>query len=286
MQLIYHLFFKKPWASTVKDLSLTIRFEGGEADKGRLPIFDAATAIHGLARSLNVVTHSFANNGALRKRGDGTKGASVYIQPPIKGCFEEQVDIEFGKGICKKIGETVIVGHYWDYLLWCWSSAVGIEHEAKSTYVQKLLRDEDAKIYEIASYLESPMEELHKPISTDASMTLVLARPYVGDQLTLNHNSLAYVSTREETVEQEVISGNTTKFNIITGFGRLYSDDLRRTISFQMSESTTSSMKQLVVASMHDSIERNGKKIKFLVTSVINAADQIKRYHVHGVYAS
>jgi hypothetical protein len=270
----------------VKELSLTVRYEGGEADKGRLPIFDAGTAMHGLARSLNVVTHSFTNNGHLRKRGDGVKGATVFIQPPSKGCFEEVIDIEFGDSICKKVGGTVIVGHFWDYLLWCWSSAVGMQYEAKSSYVQKLLRDKDAKIYEIASYLESPMEELHKPISSDPNMTLTLARPHVGDQMVLDRNSLSYVSTLEETKETEIITGNATKFNVLSGFGRLYSDELQRTISFQTTSATTAAMRKQILSSMGDTIDDNGKKLKFRVTSVISAADQIKRYHVHGVYDS
>jgi hypothetical protein len=265
----------------MKELSLTIRFEGGSADDGRLPIYDAAAAVTGLARSLNIVSHSFANEEELRKRADHANGVSILLQASKKGCFEEQVDIQFDESVCRRVGPSVIVNHYWDYLTWCWSTAVGVDYEPQSTYLKKIVDNDNAIIYEIADALESSMAKMQRPIETDSKISLILARPRLGDIMTLDSNSLLYVTTSKESSETENITGNVTKFNILSGFGRLYDDELQRTVSFQSIEDPSQRLKTLLVKSMQQRLKGKKGKLNFLVRTINNAQLTVKRYIVH-----
>ncbi|PUA17201.1 hypothetical protein [Glaciimonas sp. PCH181] len=264
----------------MKELSLTIRFEGGDADEGRLPIYDAAAAITGLARSLNIVSHSFANEEEIRKQADHANGVSIQLQASQKGCFEEQVNIKFEGSVCERIGYSVITNHYWDYLTWCWSTAVGVEYEPSSTYLKKLVNSDNAIIYEIADALESSMAKLQRPIKTDSNMTMILARPRIGDIMTLDSDTLLYVSTLKEASESQNITGNVTKFSILSGFGRLYDDELKHTVSFQAVEDPSQRLKSLLVKSMQQRLKGEGGKLSFQVRAVTNAQSKVKRYIV------
>ncbi|GFM90921.1 hypothetical protein PSCICP_08930 [Pseudomonas cichorii] len=118
---------------------MILRVEGGVADEGLLDVYDAASTITGLARTVNLVAHAFANDEEVRTKNQGAKGAQAFIHSSRKGCFEEQVDIRFGEKIIKKVGASVLVGVFWDYLSWTLSSSVGVYFEPKTSYVKKSL---------------------------------------------------------------------------------------------------------------------------------------------------
>lgn len=269
----------------MKQVTLTIRFEGGEADNGRLPIYDAATAENGLARSINIVTHSFANDEEMRKRGDTATGAVVYASAPRKGCYEMEVDIVFSEATCNKMGASVIVNRYWDYLTWCWSFAVGKEYQPTTPYLQKLIDSEDAKIEEIADALESAMINLHKPIASDpARISLVLSRKHVGDIMTLDEKTNEYVNVRAESEDDEYVVGNVTKFNILTNYGRVFDDKLRRVVSFKAIEDPSHRLRSMITKSMHERVNGRKGKLHFLVRRIENAMGTVKRYVVYDIY--
>ena len=269
----------------MKQVTLMIRFEGGEADNGRLPIYDAATAENGLARSINIVTHSFANDEEMRKRGDSATGAVVYASAPRKGCYEIEVDVEFNEMTCSKMGISVISNRYWDYLTWCWSFAVGKEHEPTTPYVRKLVESQDAKIEEIADALESALISLHKPIASDPNrVSLVLSRKHVGDVMTLDSGTNEYVTVREKSEDDEYIFGNVTKFNILTNYGRVFDDKLRRVVSFQVIEDSTHRLRSMITKSMHERVSGRTGKLHFLVRRIENAMGTVKRYIVYDIY--
>jgi hypothetical protein len=85
-----------------KELSANVRVEGGIADKGVLDMYDAAGLIHGLARSLNIVAHSFANDEEIRSRANTATGVQTLIHSSKKGCFEEKIDVRFSKKLGKR----------------------------------------------------------------------------------------------------------------------------------------------------------------------------------------
>lgn len=267
------------------ELTLTIRFEGGEADTGRLPIYSSAVAQNGLARAVNIVTHSFANDEEMRSKGHSAAGATVYASAPQKGCFELEVDVAFEDRIVNKMGSSVIGNRYWDYLTWCWSFAVGQDYAPRTSFVQRIVDDEVGKIEEIADALESSLVNLHKPIADSPDDTfLVLSRRRVGDVLTLDWETSEYVNVRAESQEDEYFVGNVTKFNILTNYGRMYVDELRRVVSFRVIEDPSHRLGSMITKSMHDRMNERHGKLNFLVRKIESARGTVKRFVVHEIY--
>lgn len=267
-----------------KEISTLVRLEGGIADTGVLDIHEAATTIYGLARSFNMVVHALANDEAIRQRAKNAHGGQVVINPAKKGCFEEQIDVRLDYKTVMKIGPSVIANVFWDYLAWCWSSAVGKDYDPTTRHVQKLKekteKDPDfVFIYEIADALERPMAHIHQAIYGNEEIKIILARPRVGDVLTLDRQTLQYVTIREEEEAEVEITGNVTKFNVLTDFGRLYSDNEGKVISFVL-EHSTPAMRSLVVQSMKRRVDGEEGKLKLRVKRTVSGHGFVKRYSV------
>ena len=266
-----------------KTVSALFRIEGGPADEGVLDIYDAANTIYGLARALNIVSHAFANDDEIRKRADNAHGAHTYIHSSIKGCFEEKVDIRFEAGRAAKLGPSVLVSNFWDYLLLSWSSAVGVEYQPTTAHVRRSLRKNEDFTYEIADALETPMLHMQKSIARDNDVKIMLNRPKVGDVLTFDTSSLAFVTVRDEKTHKSWISGNVTKFNVLSDFGRLYSDEDERVLSFRLAHPDDQKMRSLAVNSMQEVVQGLPGKLRFEVSPVVSAQGIVKRYIVHSI---
>lgn len=266
-----------------KNINLTFRLEGGTADTGMLDIYDAANTIYGLARALNLVAHSFANDDEVRKKNQSATGAQAYISPAQKGCFEEQIEIVFNPKTVAKIGSSVITNAFWDYVAWTWASAIGDEYLPTTPYVRKIADKGDIFIYEISDALETPMQLLHKAIRRDASVVAYLYRPRVGDVLKLTSASLDYVTTREEQTETEYILGNVTRFNVLSHFGRLFSNEEGHVVSFELANPSDQRVRGLAINSMKDHNDGGDGKVHLKVSKVVSAQGVVKRYIVHDI---
>lgn len=266
-----------------KEISLILRLEGGIADEGLLDVYDAANTIYGLARAVNLVSHSFANEDEVRKKNQSAHGAKAFIHSSRKGCFEEQVDIRFDEVVANKIGRSVISNVFWDYVTWTWSNAVGFDFEPQTPQVKKIASKNDLFIYEISDALESPMQLIHRAIAKDRDITIFLNRPRMDDTLKLNHETLDYVTTREEQTETEYIVGNITRVNVLSHFGRLFSDEEGRVVSFELANPDDHRVRGLSLKSMQEHNDGNAGKMHLKVSKIVSAQGVVKRYVIHDI---
>jgi hypothetical protein len=272
--------------SSDKEVSAIIRVEGGTADEGMLEIYDAASMIHGVARAINIVAHSFSTDEQeIRVKAHTARGVKTLLHSSKKGCFEEQVDIVFSQKLASRIGPSVIVSNFWDYLMYCWSAAIGNDYDPTSSHLRKITSKDEDFFYIIGDALESAMQDVHKPISRDSKVKIYLARPRVGDVLQFNKESLAYITTRIEESEMLTFTGNVTRFNVLSDFGRLYSNKENRIVSFKLAEKNNKAMQKSVVQSMQDRIAEKGGKLKFHASQVLGSQGLVKRYVVHDIEA-
>ena len=269
--------------SNERELSAIVRVEGGLADEGLLDMYDAANMIHGLARALNIVAHAFANDQEIRSRANSAAGIKTLIHSSKKGCFEERIDIRFSAEVASQLGPSVVVNNFWDYLTFSWSAAVGKSHSPQSSNLRKIVQAEDFFESEIADALESAMLDVHKPIFHDRRTKIFLERPRVGDILQLNENTLDFVTTREEKARIFSIVGNVTRYNVLSDFGRLYSNREKRVIPFRLMNAHEAEMRTLIVESMRLHVLGLPNKLKFLVSEVVTSTGLVKRYMVHQV---
>lgn len=262
----------------MKRLDVVLRYEGKEAENGELDLYDAAMSLSGFARVLNLVVHAFANKNEARQKVPQPKNASTHITGAKKGCFEEIISVEFSDAVVERIGPSVITKVFWDYLAYSVSMAVGLDHIPTSPYVARLVDANESPFEEIAASLENALFLVHRPIKYKESETVKLVRPHVGDIVTMDKSTLAYVNTADVSEKIHNWTGNVTKYNLLTGYGRAYINELKRIIPFHIENFKENPIAhQAAVASMNERAHKEDGKRKILGYSVINATNSIKR---------
>lgn len=266
------------------EIGFFIRVEGGDADDGRVNLYDGAKSISGLARSVNLVSHSFANNEDVRTKGDNPKDVKTYIHSSTKGCFEERIDVVFSDKLADKIGPSVIQKNFWDYLIWSWSAAVGREYEPITPYVRRIESENAPYADEIGNALQPAMLELHRLIRENESVTIKLVKLRGQEELEFNEESYQYVSASNKSEEVVYCYGNVTKYNILSGVGRYYDDKQRKIVSFQLLDhNAKQNDESLAVRSMEQRIRGDEGKIRFRGHTLKTARGRLKKFLVDSI---
>lgn len=269
--------------SSPKMIKFKISYHHGDANDGRLDMYDASVSLQGFAKALSITTHAMLNEGEVRKHGNKVGGAKIYIHPSRKGSFEELIAIAVEHPIATSIGTSIIANVFYDLLKWTWSKTLDLDYSPETSHVRKLDERIEPFIGEMEEALEIPLEQAHKPIKQCENMAIVLKRQQIGDVIKLDSQTLKSVSIKTNPNLETGIIGNVTRYNILSPFGRFYDDRLERTVSFKLEHEVTSEQKQLLTWSMHHAQNGNGGKIKLSVKCVTSAKGVLKRYLVYKV---
>jgi hypothetical protein len=267
----------------MKEVKFKISYKKGDADKGRLDMYDASNSLQGFAKALSITTHALLNNGEIKKQGNKIIGANLYIQPSRKGSFEELITLAIEEKVALSIGASVVANVFYDLIKWTWSHTFDQDYSPQTPQVRKLKDRVEPFISEMDEALEIPLEQAHRPIKKHKDMTISIVRPKVGDIVKLDIDTLKSVSILTEPNIIKGVIGNITRYNILSVFGRFFDDALDRTVSFKLQNSVNANQKQLLTWSMHHAQNGDGGKLKFEVQRVMSAKGVIKRYLISNV---
>lgn len=233
----------------------------------------------GAARIINFIVQAFANKNVVKgKISDPGRNAETYKGPAKKGCFEESVEIEFSEVVANRMGSSVLKNNFYDYFSYTIALATDQEYEPKTPYVKRLADSESTPFEELASKMDGPLVDLHRPIGGKKASTITFARLREIDLISLDAATLAYVSTSNQKEDIEHFVGNVTKYNILTGYGRAYIDSLRRTVPFHIDRFEENLIaRQAATASMHEKQRFEDGKRNFVGHKVVNAREKVKR---------
>jgi hypothetical protein len=268
----------------MKTLNFKISYHNGDASDGRLDMYDATVSLQGFAKALSITTHAMLNDGEIRKQGNKIKGAKIFINPSRKGSFEELITLVIENPVAMSIGTSVVGAVFYDLIKWTWSKTLDIDYNPETAHVKRLAERIEPFIGEMEEALEIPLEQAHRPIKQCEDMTIVIKRPRNADHvILLDQETLKSVSIQTEPNIVTNIAGNVTKYNIISGIGRFYDDELERTVSFKMLETAGSSQRRRITWSLHNAQDPGEGKIVLEVKRVISAKGVIRRYLVQKV---
>ncbi len=122
----------------MKQINFKISYHNGDAQDGRLDMYDAAVSLQGFAKALSITTHALLNNGEIRKKGNCINGAKIYINPSRKGSFEELITLVI-ENPTVAIGPSVIANVFYDLIKWTWSKTLDLQYTPETSHVRKLV---------------------------------------------------------------------------------------------------------------------------------------------------
>lgn len=246
-------------------------------------MYDASVSLQGFAKALSITTHALLNDGEIKKKGNSITGAKLYINPSRKGSFEELITLAVENPYVVAIGTSVVANVFYDLVKWTWSKTLDQNYEPKTAQVKRLEERIEPFIGEMEEALEIPLEQAHRPIKKFDDMVIVIKRHRVGEVVRLDSDTLKSVSIKTEPKIINDILGNVTRYNILSGIGRFYDDNLERTVSFKLEENTSSSQRRRITWSLHHAQEPGEGKIRLDVKRVVSAKGVIRRYLVQKV---
>ncbi|MDP3188986.1 hypothetical protein [Limnobacter sp.] len=268
----------------MKEITFKISYHNGDAADGRLDMYDASVSLQGFAKALSITTHALLNDGEIRKKGNSIEGARLYINPSRKGSFEELVILAVENPVAMSIGTSVIANVFYDLVKWTWSKTLDLAYEPETPQIKKLEQRIEPFLGEMEEALEIPLEQAHRPIKKFDDMVIVIKRQRIGEVIKLDADTLRSVSVKTEPDLITNITGNVTRYNILSGIGRFYDDSLQHTVSFKLLEDASSSQRRRITWSLHHAQEEGKGKLRLEVKRVVSAKGVIRRYLVQKIH--
>jgi hypothetical protein len=255
----------------VAELKIKYHYEKGIADTGKLELYDAAIALKGISRASAIITHAFLN-GETRTYGGAAKGAKFYIYTPKRGSFVYEAAIFFAGSVSS--------GLFYDFVKYGYNEAVG-KHDDEA-YTSALDKRIEPTIGELPVVLESALDEIHRPIKQDDEIQLTIARPR-GEILAVFDSDTAQYLLPSTNPAPHPISGNVTKFNSLTGWGKFFDLIEARTVSFKLNLNSIERQKSFITWSLHETNLGRKGLLYLRANAVIAPSGKIKRYLIMDV---
>lgn len=258
--------------SKLHTFKIRLRYEGGEADKHLLEFYDGSTSFQGFAQALQIVTHAYLN-GEVVSRATALKGATFYMRPLQQGSIIlELVTVieEYPAHV------TLAAPVFYDFIKYVFSKAVGYTNvEAETPYVSKLSTDDEPFFDDLAEIIEGSLQRGHRPIEENIEK-IILARPR-SDIITFNQNTAEWVNTRSPDEVATNTTGHVTRFNSITGNGRIYIPSLGKIIPFRQSTDFSTLKKGYLTWSLHGSNLDQDKELSIIGRYIRSSSGEVKR---------
>ena len=178
-------------------------------------------------------------NGEVRSRAEAATGAKIYIATPKRGSFIYEAAIWTAGALTS--------GVFYDYIKYAFNEAVG--NGSQTDHSKALEKRIEPTIGELPAVLESALDEVHRPIRQDKKIVLTVARPHGEELAVFDSESLLYLQPSTVPAPHE-ISGNVTKYNSLTGWGKFFDLIERRTVSFNIDVESSERARSLITWSL------------------------------------
>lgn len=263
-------------------ITFAIAYHYGDAEQGRLDMYDASISFQGFARALSITAHALLNDGEVRRKGNRIEGGELFILPSRKGSFEQLVTFVITNK--EAIGASIAAAAFYDLIKWTWSKVLDFNFEPETPHVRRLADRIEPFIGEMEEALEIPLEQAHRPIKMDDGVIITVKRQRVGEVIRLDSETLQNVSLQTELEPQKDIRGNVTRYNMLSGYGRFYDDVLQRTVSFKIDDQVSSVKKQFLTWSLHHAQQTHGSgKLLIEAKRTITPRGVVKRYLISDI---
>lgn len=256
-----------------EQFGLRLRYVGGDADNNLLEAYDGSASIAGFAQSLQIATNAYLNHD-VTNRSTALKNAKFFIKPSRPGSFITDLIVEVQ---AKPKGVTLNATTFYDFIKFSFSRAVGKANiEPETPYVNKL-KDKDEPFFDdLAEAMEGSLQRAHKAIEGKTVTTVTLERPR-GELVEFDAETCLWVGTRDVADDITELTGNVTRYNSVSGNGRVYVEELKKIVPFRPGEGFLSARRGLFSWSLHGNTVDTDRQLSLSAHKVESASGIVKR---------
>jgi len=285
-------------------VTFTLKFDGSDAEKHQIDLYDVSVALVGFQRSLALTAHLIIN-GEIITQAPALKGAKVLARPSENGSWELTALVLVGGATALyKVAtapKDTVLGHLiysaYDYVI---SESLGFhvdyekslgqiyeEHNAKTIEVPQV---EQYQLDSLAEKCTTAITEIHRPIFKTGTADKVVIESTVGDETrtvggTLDLSTYNYIHESHASEVPDVISGRVSSYNSNTFKGRIYVPSEGRPIPFELSAQCRSNgVVELIVASLSANAIRDSSSerstVHCKVFRITSRSGHLKKYSI------
>jgi len=257
----------------MEELKLSFRYAHGNADDGRLNLYDASVALGGISRAIAIITHAYLN-GEVCKRADYAKGAQFYIETPKRGSFVYETIIDMA-------ASAIASGLFYEFVKHVFTEAIGKTNQ--TDFLAEMLKDRtEPTLGELPASLENPLQHMLRPIKTNKDITLTVNDPVDNVLIYLDQEATRYLNPVTKPYPYPVM-GYVTKYNVLSGWGKFFDIATGGPISFKLNANLPDKERSLITWSLHEHNVEHSGQLALGVRAVITPNGKIKRYLVQKV---
>jgi len=256
------------------NVEFTLSFEGNDADKHEIDLYDVAFALMGFQRSIALTTHLVLNQKIITQ-APSLKGAKVLALPPEEGSWKVKAGVILTAAwVLGTTSNDNPVGHLvhslYDYVI---SESLGFHVDYNKSLGLLYEENKEKKIdlpvieqHQADSLIEkcsTAIKDLHRPIyktktANRASISANTGETDIPLNSSLSQDSFDYIK-EEITIEiPEVVQGRISSYNSNTYKGRIYVSSEGRPIPFELTEKARTKYNvQLIIASLSTNAHKN-----------------------------
>lgn len=251
---------------------LKLRFSGKAVEDRGLDLYDGSASFHGFAQAIQIVVHAYINNDIVSK-ATALKGAEVYFGSPRRGSVLMDL-IVIAEKYPVVAGAAGIV--FYDFVKYAFSKATGrFSTKAETNSVQRIAMDETF-FDQLAETLEGSLQRAHRVIDQKSAAKVTLERPR-SELITFDWRTSQWVHTRDENPEVEEVTGNVTRYNLVSGNGRAYIHQLDRIVPFRPGPEFLEAKRGILTWSLHGNTTDAPKELRFWASRIESAQGEAKR---------
>jgi len=283
------------------NVQFTLAYEGKDADRHEIDLYDISQALVGFQRSIALTTHLVINNKIITQ-APSLKGAKVLALPAEDGSWKITAGVVLtGIYALGTTSNDSPIGHMvyslYDYVM---SESLGVHVDYQKS-LGKLYEESESKEitlprieqHQADSLLEKcsvAIKEIHRPIyktktASKASIISNVQGVHTPLRVQLTQDTYDYIHEVFVQEDPEIIRGRISSYNSNTFKGRIYVAKEGRPISFELSKNARSENSlKLIIASLsayvHKDFENQWCDIYCIVYKNTSRSGQLKSYTI------
>lgn len=284
-------------------LTVTLSFEGRDAENNLIDFYDVARALEGFQRSLALTSH-LVINGEIITQAPALKGARIIAVPPEEGSWKFTAIVIAGIYSLTTAPKDTPLGHLihsvYDYAV---SESLGfhVDYDKSLGELYEVSRAKGVQVprvkeHQLDSLIEkcsTALEEMHRPIFKTGTASTATIQSQVGNERrpvggALDLQTFEYIHEEFVSNQSDDIEGRVSSYNSNTFKGRIYTTKEGRPVPFELSEQCRSNnVVQLIVASLSANAVKNYNNkwstVHCRVFRITSRSGHLKKYMIFAV---
>lgn len=259
---------------------LHVTYQGGVADEHKLPAYEGAMSIRGVARSITMVT-TYLGTGRIRKNAPFESPIDVYLRPLRPGSLDTAYQIIssidptiVASGLTLSVTGSLI----YDTMKLVFGRVIGQDSKPNSKDLKDLDRYRGGDLSALEDTVEPALVDAHRVIGHGSNNIVIIGH---GNSIVFDRQTKEYITSSrvDEKVETKEVS--IASYNANDKSGRVYDFDEKKTIPFKIDRNATKNSAVAIAQCLAKYTKGEESKVIIKYSRILAPDNRVKRFVIY-----